>query len=166
MSHGRTKLVTEKKIPTLYEWAGGSEAIERWMVAFYVKVRKDDLLAPVFERMTGEHPKHVAAFVSEVFGGPRTNSAERGGHANMIRAHLNRHLDQEKRRRWMELLFQAADEVGIPEDPEFRSAIVGYVEWGSRLAVINSQPGAKAVENAPMPEWGWGEVRGPYDADS
>ena len=30
----------------------------------------------------------------------------------------------------------------MPDDPEFRSALVGYLEWGSRLAVINSQPGA------------------------
>ncbi len=33
---------------------------------------------------------------------------------------------------------------------------------GTRLAVLNSQPGAEAVEDAPMPRWGWGEVRGPY----
>ena len=30
------------------------------------------------------------------------------------------------------------------------------------LAVMNSQPGAAAVEDAPMPRWGWGEVGGPY----
>ena len=37
-----------------------------------------------------------------------------------------------------------------------------YLEWGTRLAVINSQPGAQAVEDAPMPAWGWGETKGPY----
>ena len=39
---------------------------------------------------------------------------------------------------------------------------VAYLEWGSRLAVINSQPGVKPNSNAPMPRWGWGEVGGPY----
>lgn len=48
----------------------------------------------------------------------------------------------------------------MPDDPEFRSALVGYLEWGSRLAVINSQAGVDP--DAPMPKWGWGEVRGPY----
>ncbi len=57
---------------------------------------------------------------------------------------------------------ETADELGMPEDPEFRSALVGYLEWGSRLAVINSQPGASVDQNAPMPKWGWGEVGGPY----
>ena len=42
------------------------------------------------------------------------------------------------------------------------SAFVGYLEWGSRLAVINSQPGAQIDPDAPMPHWGWGEVGGPY----
>ena len=50
----------------------------------------------------------------------------------------------------------------MPDDPEFRSALVGYLEWGSRLAVINSQPGATVDADQPMPKWGWGEVKGPY----
>ena len=63
----------------------------------------------------------------------------------------------------MGLLLDTADELNIPDDPEFRSALVGYLEWGSRLAVINSQPGAAVDPNAPMPKWGWGEVGGPYE---
>ena len=80
----------------------------------------------------------------------------------MIERHLNRHLTQEQRHRWVSLLLETADELSMPEDPEFRSALVGYLEWGSRLAVINSQPGATVDHNAPMPKWGWGEVKGPY----
>lgn len=80
----------------------------------------------------------------------------------MIQQHLNRHLTQEQRRRWVSLLLETADELVMPDDPEFRSALVGYLEWGSRLAVINSQPGATADQHAPMPKWGWGEVKGPY----
>ena len=67
-----------------------------------------------------------------------------------------------QRKRWMQLLLECADDVGIPSDPEFRSALVGYLEWGSRLAVLNSQPGAEVTFDGPMPVWGWGEVKGPY----
>mgnify|MGYP002152001505 FL=1 len=80
----------------------------------------------------------------------------------MIRHHLARGLAEPQRRRWLALLLECADEVGLPDDPEFRSALVAYLEWGTRLAVINSQPGAQAVEDAPMPKWGWGETGGPY----
>ena len=59
-------------------------------------------------------------------------------------------------------MIACADECGVPDDPEFRSAFVAYLEWGTRLAVINSKPGATTDGEAPMPCWGWGEVKGPY----
>jgi hemoglobin len=46
----------------------------------------------------------------------------------------------------------------VPADPEFRSALVGYPEWGTRLALHNSQPGADVVPHAPVSRWGWGEA--------
>jgi hemoglobin len=63
------------------------------------------------------------------------------------------------------LLLDTADELALPDDPEFRSALVGYLEWGSRLAVINSQADGDVDGNSPMPKWGWGEVKGPYRPD-
>ncbi len=69
----------------------------------------------------------------------------------------------EQRRRWMTLLLETADEIGLPSDPEFRSALVAYLEWGSRLAVINSNANENPIkEDEPMPRWGWGETGGPY----
>jgi hemoglobin len=150
------------EVPTLYEWAGGEAALVRWFTEFYARVPNDPVLAPVFAGMDPKHAVHVAAFVGEVLGGPKRYSEGHGGHAAMIRKHLHRNLDHDKRTRWLQLLLECADAVGLPDDPEFRSALVGYLEWGSRLAVINSQPGANAVEAAPMPAWGWGEVKGPY----
>jgi hemoglobin len=152
-------------VPSLYEWLGGMPVLNRLTERFYERVREDATLAPIFADMSGEHPKHVAAFLAEVLGGPPDYSASRGGHSHMIQRHLNRHLTQEQRRAWVALLLDTADELNIPDDPEFRSALVGYLEWGSRLAVINSQSGAVASTNAPMPKWGWGEVKGPYRPD-
>ncbi|MBT2745268.1 MULTISPECIES: group II truncated hemoglobin [unclassified Lysobacter] len=152
----------DRTVPTLYQWLGGIEALERLTVRFYQHVKNDELLGPVFAHMSDEHPAHVAAFLAEVLGGPADYSARHGGHPNMIRHHLNRHLSQEQRRRWVGLLLSTADELAMPDDPEFRSALVAYLEWGSRLAVINSQPGAQVDEDAPMPRWGWGEAKGPY----
>jgi len=155
-------MTTTADVPTLYEWVGGSQALNRLTTRFYEHVAQDALLAPVFAHMGADHPAHVAAFLGEVLGGPASYSAEHGGHPHMIRQHLERHLTQAMRRQWVQLLLATADELQLPEDPEFRSALVGYLEWGSRLAVINSQPGAAVVEHAPMPKWGWGEVKGPY----
>jgi hemoglobin len=152
----------EKPVPTLLEWMGGVGAVERLFEVFYAKVPYDPVLAPVFAKMSPDHVKHVAAFVAEVFGGPKTYSAQHGGHHNMIGRHAGRALTEPQRARWMQLLLECADEAGVPGDPEFRSALVAYLEWGTRLAVINSKPGADLSSDAPMPKWGWGEVKGPY----
>ena len=98
----------KKKVPTLYEWAGGS-------------------------------------------------------HFGMVKKHFDRHLNEAHRKQFVKLLVDTADEVGLPDDPEFRSAFVGYLEWGTRLAVINSNEDEIAMNpDEPMPQWGWGEVGGPY----
>jgi len=153
-----------KVIPSLYEWAGGQEALEQLTSVFYAKVLKDDLLFPVFQHMSADHSKHVAHFIAEVFGGPKLYSeGDKGSHATMVAHHLGKMLDEPKRKRWMALLLETADEVGLANDPEFRSALVGYLEWGSRIAVINSTAEVNPVnEQEPMPKWGWGEPGGPY----
>ncbi|MBS1685568.1 MAG: group II truncated hemoglobin [Bacteroidetes bacterium] len=151
-------------IPTLYEWAGGQEALERLTKVFYGKVFQDDLLYPVFKNMSGDHTKHVAHFIAEVFGGPKLYSEGDGGsHHFMISKHLGKMLDEDKRKRWVGLLLESCDEIGLPSDPEFRSALVGYLEWGSRIAVINSVITENPMsKEEPMPKWGWGETGGPY----
>jgi len=153
-----------KTIPTLYEWAGGNEALEKLTKVFYDKVFKDDLLYPVFKNMSGDHSKHVAHFIGEVFGGPKTYTEnDNGSHANMVAHHLGKMHDESKRKRWMQLLLESADEIGLANDPEFRSALVSYLEWGSRIAVINSINTENPIkESEPMPKWGWGETGGPY----
>jgi hemoglobin len=155
---------SESSPPTLFEWMGGQERLVAMFGEFYSRVPADPLLGPVFAAISPEHAAHVAEFVAEVFGGPQRYSAERGGHAAMIGRHLGRSLTNEQRKRWFALLLECADDVGVPDDPEFRSALVGYLEWGSRLALLNSQPGVEVGEPGPMPRWGWGEVGGPYKA--
>ena len=137
-------------------------ALDRLTTRFYERVKDDEILAPLFAEMSDEHPHHVAVFLAEVLGGPATYSVEHGGHPHMIARHLGRHLSQTHRAEWVRLLLDTADELRLPDDPEFRSALVGYLEWGSRLAVINSQPGVDVDPTAAMPRWGWGEVKGPY----
>jgi hemoglobin len=149
-------------VPTLYEHAGGAEAFERLTEAFYARVRRDELLEPLFRHMPPDHPKRVAAWLGEVFGGPPRYTEEHGGYPHMVRKHRALGITEQQRRRWVNLICDAADEAGLPDDPEFRSAFVAYVEWGTRLAERNSQPGAQPPQRAPVPRWGWGEAP-PYN---
>jgi hemoglobin len=151
------------RIPTLAEWAGGSDALLRLTTRFYEKVPSDAVLAPVFAGMSPKHASHVANFIAEVFGGGTAYTSGGGSHAAMIGRHLGRQLTHEQRKRWIAMMQETADEVGLPDDPEFRAAFVGYLEWGTRLAVMNSQEGvAPPNDNSQMPAWNWGPPGGPY----
>ncbi len=147
---------------TIYEWAGGHEAFVRWLNTFYDLVEDDALLAPVFGgTVSAEHREHVAFWWSEVMGGPPAYTEDHGGYEHMLAKHRDLAISPEQRLRFVTLLSHAADDAGLPGDPEFRAAIMGYAEWGSRLALHNSAPGAEVYEHAPVPRWGWG-VAPPY----
>ena len=152
---------TGHAVPTLFEWAGGTEAFERLTGLFYGKVAADDVVGPLFARMDAAHPHYVAMWLAEVFGGPAHYTEQRGGYPHMLSHHLGKAITEVQRRRWVNLLADAADEAGLPADPEFRAAFMGYLEWGTRLAVGNSRPGATPPGQAPVPHWGWG-VAPPY----
>lgn len=142
--------------PTLFEWAGGFPAILRMTRIFYDKyVPQDPLIGPLFAKMLPDHPERVAAWLSEVFGGPHLYSEQYGGYSRMISQHVGKHITEEQRARWVQLLCRSADEAMLPDDPEFRAAFVAYLEWGSRIGKENSQPHATPPPNMPVPRWRW-----------
>lgn len=150
------------RTPTLFEWCGGLSALTRMTRLFYEKyVPADPLLSPLFANMSADHPQRVARWLGEVFGGPACYSEVYGGYSRMLSQHLGKCLTEEWRARWVSLMLQCAHETGLPNDAEFRSAFSSYFEWGSRLAVENSQATSRPPENMPMPRWDWGTAGAP-----
>ena len=122
---------------------------------FYGKyVPEDPLLAPLFADMAPDHPERVAAWLGETFGGPNAYTEVRRLRPDGVPTSGQGPLE-EQRARWVQLLSKAADDAGLPVDPEWRAAFVSYLEWGSRIAVENSQPGAHPPEHMPVPRWWW-----------
>jgi hemoglobin len=145
---------------------GGEPAIRQLMDRFYDRVEGDDLLSPYFPGGVSEtHRAHVTTWWCEVFGGPARYTEELGGYEHMLARHRGLTIKPDERHRFVSLLSLAADDAGLPNDPEFRSALLAYAEWGSRLAMHNSQPDAEVFKHAPVPRWGWGEAP-PFTPDS
>ncbi|MGO4661340.1 group II truncated hemoglobin [Terrabacter sp. 2TAF16] len=154
--------VHEPELPTLYEWAGGLAPLRRMIDCFYDRVELDETLSGFFPGGVSEdHRAHVADWWAEVLGGPATYTERHGGYESMLRHHLGLAITPAQRHRFAATMSLAADDAELPADPEFRAAIIGYLKWGTRLAMENSQPGAEPVERAPTPQWGWG-VAPPY----
>jgi CDGSH-type Zn-finger protein/truncated hemoglobin YjbI len=145
--------------PTVFEWAGGFPAFLRTTRLFYQKyVPADPLLAPLFADMSPDHPERVASWLSEVFagkGGEPFYSSQYGGYSRMIGEHIGKMLTEQQRSRWAQLMVAAADEAMMPADADFRASFTAYIEWGTRLAVENSQQESHPPMNMPMPHWWW-----------
>ncbi len=118
------------------------------------------MLGPVFANMSADHPQRVARWLGEVFGGPACYSEEYGGYPRMISQHVGKCLTEDWRAHWVALMIQSSQEAGLPNDAEFRSAFSSYLEWGSRLAVENSQTTSRPPQHMPMPEWNWTTAAG------
>jgi hemoglobin len=157
---------------TLYEWAGGEPAFEALINAFYDRVETDELISPLFGGgVTEEHRDHVVAWWCEVFGGPARYTEDLGGYAHMVAKHRELAITPEQRFRFASLMSRAADDAKLPDDPEFRSAFVAYVEWGTRLALANPTLGlgrgaaVPAVAQASVDGRGAHRVRHPCAAN-
>jgi truncated hemoglobin YjbI len=142
--------------PTVFQWAGGFPALLKVTTLFYAKyVPQDPLLSPLFAKMLPDHPERVASWLSEVFGGPSLYSGKFGDYNRMLSQHIGKRLSEEQRGRWVNLMVAAANEAMLANDADFRAAFLSYIEWGTRLAVENSQSDAKPPLNMPMPHWWW-----------
>src|SRR6201992_1273718 len=115
-SHGILRAVGET--PTIYEWAGGPEALERCLGRFYALVEEEGTLAPLFGgTVSEEHRAHVVTWWAEVMGGPADYTAGLGGYPSMLAHHRGLAITPEQRRLFVNLLRQAADEVAPPAAP-------------------------------------------------
>jgi hemoglobin len=151
---------TKPSVPSLFEWAGGIPAFVTLFDKFYDKVLTDAVLEPVFKHLL---PQDVTHFVAEVLGVPKVYSETAGSYFLMIQKHLAKHFTQPHRKHWMELLLETADELTLPDSPEFRLAFMAYLDWGTRLSVLNANLDTVTEDpTMPMSVWGWGVPGGPY----
>jgi hemoglobin len=141
---------------TLFEHAGGEEALHRLEQIFYDSVLVDPLLQPLFGDGQSEHVDHLTMFTAETFGGPDRFKRELG-FAHLIDVHRGLEITEEQRERFVELYMAALDAAGMPQDEPFRTAVREHVEFGTRVAMQNSHATSDA-ELHPLrevPRWTW-----------
>jgi hemoglobin len=97
-------------MPTLFEHAGGEEALHRLELIFYDSVLANPLLQPLFGAGRSTHIDHLTAFTAESFGGPDRFSRELG-FAHLISVHRGLRITEERRRRFVELYTESDDEL-------------------------------------------------------
>jgi CDGSH-type Zn-finger protein/truncated hemoglobin YjbI len=139
--------------PTLFEWSGGLPALTRMGRLLYEKhVPADPLLAALFADMAPDQPQRLAAWLAGAIGGPASHAQK--ADVRQATGFISLGFGEEQRARWVTLAGTAADQAGLPADPGFRSTFSACIEWLSRTALAQSQPGA--AQAPPAPRWHWG----------
>src|SRR3954453_10783175 len=100
-------------MPSLYEHAGGEQALHRLEQRFYASVLRDPLLQPLFGEGKPSHVEHLTMFTAESFGGPDRFTRELG-FQHLISVHRGLEISEPQRRRFVELYMAALDEAGMP----------------------------------------------------
>src|ERR1700754_273569 len=138
--------------PTLYDYAGGREAMIRVADAHYRRCLTDPVLREVFgTHGSATHVESLADWLTEVLGGPKLYTERHGGHEALLRHHANRSIAEPQRARFVTAFVEAADEAGWPDEPRFRRRVLDYLEWGTAIAREVSQPGADVTSDDPVP---------------
>lgn len=148
-------------MPSLYEHAGGDEALHRLEEIFYAKALADPLLRQVFPERRPHHVDHLTWFTAESFGGP-DRFTQQLGFSYMIDVHRHLEITDEQRQRFVDLYLEALDEAGLPDDSPFRQAFREHVEFGAQVAQQNSH--AKTDDDLyplhAVPRWTWPDDEG------
>jgi hemoglobin len=141
---------------SLFDFAGGEEAVRRLERIFYDSVLTDSLLGPLFGGGKPTHVEHLTMFTVESFGGPDRFTRELG-FQHLIDVHRGLRISEPQRQRFVELYLAALDKAGMPSDPAFRQAFREHIEFGSQVAMQNSN--AETDEQLhplrAVPHWTW-----------
>ena len=94
----------------------GEEGFERLVREFYRQVPGDDILGPMYppHDLQGAEQR-LRDFLVGRFGGP-LRYIEQRGHPRLRMRHAPFPIDQSARDRWMQLMSNALDQAGFPED--------------------------------------------------
>ncbi|HET7720266.1 MAG TPA: group II truncated hemoglobin [Acidimicrobiales bacterium] len=148
--------------PSLYDFAGGEPAFLALAAAHHARCLADPELNHPFSH-PDQHPQHVerlAAYWAEVMGGPARYSTGCGDHSSVLQLHAGNGDITDLGRRFVACFVAAADDAGLPDDPEFRGALRAYMNWAVAEVLAYGDRDASVPHGLSMPRWNWDGLAG------
>jgi len=118
---------------TFYDEIGGEEFFVELVSGFYARVVTDPILRPMYPEsdMKGAAWR-LQKFLEQYWGGPGTNSEERG-HPRLRMRHAGFKIDLAARDAWLTCMMAAIDDMEIEEI--LRNQLVEYIEMAAHSMV-------------------------------
>lgn len=140
----------------MFEFAGGEPAFLRLAAAHHQRCLDDpELNHPFSHPGNPQHLERLAGYWAEVLGGPPSYTEACGGHSAMLDVHAHQGAGDDYGTRFVACFVQAADDAGLPDDPEFRAGLRRYMEWAVADVLSVSPPESQVPAELPVPRWGW-----------
>ena len=142
--------------PSIFEFAGGEAAFLALAAAHHERCLQDpELNHPFSHGVNPQHVERLAAYWAEVFGGPARYSGSHGGHSAMLGIHAGQGAGADYGPRFVACFMRAADDAGLPDDPDFRAALRSYMEWAVEEVLSFSPQGTEVPAGLSVPRWSW-----------
>ncbi len=120
---------------TLYDQLG-TDFFVRLVDAFYAGVKADPVLRDMYPEDLAESKRHLALFLIQYWGGPRTYGAERG-HPRLRLRHAPFVVDETARDAWLAAMRGAIASVGNDLTLEQEQQLNEYFEMAA-ASLLNS----------------------------
>ena len=143
--------------PTLFEYAGGADAMLRLARAHHERCLADPELNHPFSH-PDQHPQHVerlAAYWGEMLGGPPVYSESCGDESALLAMHAGHGDMSDLGRRFVSCFVAAADDAALPRDTAFRAALRDYMEWAVGEFIGHPDDPASVPRELAVPRWSW-----------
>jgi hemoglobin len=141
---------------SLYEAAGGWDAMVRLAEAWHARVLDDEVVSHAFRH--GFEPNHtvrLAAYWAEALGGPTTYTDRYGTETHVVRIHSGNGPHEEMDDRAIACFDQALVDAGIDAEP-VRQALHDYFAWATTSTMSAYHHSAADVpEGLSIPHWCW-----------
>jgi hemoglobin len=142
--------------PSMYEFAGGDRAFLALAAAHHERCLQDPVLSHPFSHgLKPDHVERLAAYWAEVFGGPMRYSERYGDHSAMLTIHAATGAGDDFGPRFVACFMQAADDAGLPDDPDFRARLRSYMQWAVGEVLFYSPSGSQVPAGQRLPAWSW-----------
>lgn len=141
---------------TVFEAAGGADALRRLAEAWHARAAADEVVGHAFSH--GIDPHHVnrlTAYWAEVLGGPAAYSARYGDDSAVVRLHSGNGAHEEMDRRAIACFDAALEDAGIVDDP-VRGVLHDWFTWATLEQMAAHPDDASSVPDGQrVPRWSW-----------
>jgi hemoglobin len=142
---------------TIYEAAGGADAIRRLAHAWHARVLADDVVSHAFSHgFRTDHTERLAAYWTEALGGPPDYSERYGDESFVVRLHSGNGEHRDMDERAIAAFDAALGDAGLDGDRRLRDALHEYFAWATTTTMARYHDSAGDVpDGLTIPRWSW-----------